>query len=287
MSDAQNMHKNLWFIRDGEPARYAQIPAQLLLDSRLAPRHLQIMMVMILHANRDTGVCKISRETIADYTGYTVTVISKATKALMEFGWLEKSRQWCNANIYRVILPKFGEGVLRDIQNRRQPEDVWAARQAEVLERQERFRIGRREQHAADLAEVGAKLVEGAVSEFCSFAGRSSSDSSLPVTQSQPEPAGEAISPSLEIATPRNCVVFEPMAKPRSQVVTALREYLITKIEDPEISERDLSFYDFRWGDDPDRFSSRCINEVVLDVCDDFDGDFSGIYEYEMPVDFA
>ena len=77
MAQTENNSKktNLWF---GEGQRYAQVPATVLMDSRLAPRHLQILLVLMLHVNRVSGICDVSRETIADYTGFNIGTISTA-----------------------------------------------------------------------------------------------------------------------------------------------------------------------------------------------------------------
>lgn len=286
MPNTLNKTRKLWFANGDAPVRYAQVPMQLLLDSRLAPRHLQIMTVLILHANRETGVCAISRETIMDFTGYNISTISKATKDLSKFGWLDKSRQWSAANIYRVILPVFDSRILREIKSRRIPDVEWHARQKEVAERQERFRIERREKHAEKMADVGSELIKGDVAEF--------EDASLRGNRNSPpqvllDDLNSEKSPALaySAAVPaRKGRPFIYSVKARARVVTALRDYLICGIKDSEVGDADLNFYDFRWGDNPDLMPNRSICDDAVDFDKDFDVAMSGNDEYEVPANF-
>lgn len=52
--------------------KFAIIPVQALLDSRLGPRHLKVLLFLAHHASRDRGECYPSQDGLAEACGWYI-----------------------------------------------------------------------------------------------------------------------------------------------------------------------------------------------------------------------
>ena len=157
--------------------QFARVPLVMMRDSRLTPRHRDVMLVVLGHANLE-GQCCLTCATIAEYTGHTEETVSRVTGQLVDFGWLKKARTGYNrANRYTVMLPGIPADKLRAITDKRLSDEEYQRRYIEkngadldafaatkAAERAEKAKVEReREQAERDapmLAERERRLAE-------------------------------------------------------------------------------------------------------------------------------
>ena len=60
-------------------------------DHRLSLRCIKVLGLIISYADSTTGLCRVSRQILADESGISKTNISSTTNNLQHFGYLEKS----------------------------------------------------------------------------------------------------------------------------------------------------------------------------------------------------
>jgi hypothetical protein len=114
--------------------RFARVPYEVLLDNRLAPRHLSVLAVIALHAD-DTGKARPTRQTISEITGMPVTEVSRTTSDLVRFGYLKRGQIGYNQpNQYEITCPAYSEGDLRRTSDKRMNGDDYAAKLKEHKE---------------------------------------------------------------------------------------------------------------------------------------------------------
>jgi hypothetical protein len=83
------------------------LPFEILSDDRLTLRHIRVLMAIFSWRKKSTSLARVSRETLAERTGYPVTRISEITAQLCDLGWIEKSgnggkSQWVEYRIKDV-----------------------------------------------------------------------------------------------------------------------------------------------------------------------------------------
>ncbi len=69
---------------------FAQVPIQVIQDSRLTLEQLRVLIALLSFGNKDGGSVWPKRALIAERTGMHPANISAATSALVKLGWLEK-----------------------------------------------------------------------------------------------------------------------------------------------------------------------------------------------------
>ncbi|MFN5744632.1 MAG: helix-turn-helix domain-containing protein [Methylococcaceae bacterium] len=69
---------------------FAQVPIQVIQDSRLTLEQLRVLIALLSFGNKDGGSVWPKRALIAERTGMHPANISAATTALVKLGWLEK-----------------------------------------------------------------------------------------------------------------------------------------------------------------------------------------------------
>lgn len=69
---------------------YARVPIEAIGDARLSPTEFKVLIALLAFANRDTGAAWAKRETLSSMCGVHPANISRATAALVEYGWITK-----------------------------------------------------------------------------------------------------------------------------------------------------------------------------------------------------
>lgn len=87
---------------------FAQLPGEVLLDSRLTPTHIRVLIALYMHLNKKKDVVWPKRETLSALTGLHTSKISRATTELEGLGWVTKvgaggRSKSCS---YRVHVPE-------------------------------------------------------------------------------------------------------------------------------------------------------------------------------------
>lgn len=87
---------------------FAQLPGEVLLDSRLTPTHIRVLIALYMHMNKKKDVVWPKRETLSRLTGLHESKISRATTELESLGWVTKvgtggRSKSCS---YRVHVPE-------------------------------------------------------------------------------------------------------------------------------------------------------------------------------------
>ena len=80
------------------------LPPEIMTDDRLTLRHIRVLMAIFSWRKANTNLARVSRQMIADRTGYPLSRISTITTELEGLGWIKKSgnggkSQWTE---YRV-----------------------------------------------------------------------------------------------------------------------------------------------------------------------------------------
>lgn len=86
-------------------------PFEVLQDDRLTLRQIRVLLAILSWRNKNTNVSAISREMIAERTGYPLTRVSTITSELESLGWLKKHgnggrSQWIRYQISDLKLSK-------------------------------------------------------------------------------------------------------------------------------------------------------------------------------------
>ena len=66
------------------------LPYEVLKDDRLTLRHVRVLMALFSWRKKNTGLARVSRQMLADRTGYLITQISTITTELEQLGWISK-----------------------------------------------------------------------------------------------------------------------------------------------------------------------------------------------------
>lgn len=69
---------------------FAQLPGEVLLDDRLTPTHVRVLIALYMHLNKKKDVVWPKRETLAKLTRLHESKISRATTELEALGWVTK-----------------------------------------------------------------------------------------------------------------------------------------------------------------------------------------------------
>ncbi|RQG99832.1 helix-turn-helix domain-containing protein [Paraburkholderia dinghuensis] len=126
--------KQLWFA--GSPHRFGLVPAEVLLDKRLKPQDTRVLVALCLHVKPYTGICRVTRETLAEWLGIHIDTLSKVTSRLVEFGWLKKAQVGQNMpNRYELMLPKLDQENERVITQRWMSNEEYANRKRQLDQR--------------------------------------------------------------------------------------------------------------------------------------------------------
>lgn len=143
--------------------KFAIIPVQALLDSRLGPRHLKVLLFLAHHASRDRGECYPSQDGLAEACGWYIKdkksgeirpddgLVSRLISnpnhdkpkkngqakkdtgpGLVELGYVENlgQRGYSKTNLYRLSIPKYRDGDLRVVTDRKLSNVEYAAKRA-------------------------------------------------------------------------------------------------------------------------------------------------------------
>jgi hypothetical protein len=92
-----------WF-KNGARGQYLCLPINAVLDRNLKFESLKVLMAIAKHADPD-GKCFPSRGLLAEQTGMHPVNVSKATRRLVELGWLTKQRRNGRSSVYYLKTP--------------------------------------------------------------------------------------------------------------------------------------------------------------------------------------
>lgn len=92
-----------WF-KFGTKGQFICLPADAILDRRLKFEALKVLMALAKHADTN-GQCYPGRKLLAEMTGIHPVNVSKATRILVELGWLTKQRRNARSSIYHLSVP--------------------------------------------------------------------------------------------------------------------------------------------------------------------------------------
>lgn len=87
---------------------FSRLPGEVLMDSRLKPQHIRVLIALYMHANKRSEVVWPKRKTLARLTGIREATISSLTSELEAFGWVTKANNsgGCNRPAsYRMHVP--------------------------------------------------------------------------------------------------------------------------------------------------------------------------------------
>lgn len=146
---------------------FAILPFEAVLDKRLGPCHLKVLLILAKFANKHTGICYPGLESIAEMCGYYTKgqpdksrvsrIISNASgkgtgPGLEQLGYLQKLGWFANraTQSYRVMSPNLTDENLNLPTNRKLTDEAWAEKRA----------ARRAERDAKDRAEGEAFLAE-------------------------------------------------------------------------------------------------------------------------------
>jgi hypothetical protein len=114
--------------------RFARVPYEVLLDTRLARRHLAVLSTILLHAD-DAGRARPTLKTLSEITGVTTTEVSRTTSDLVRFGYLKRGQLGYNQpNQYEINCPMYNDGDLRQTSDKRVSDEAYAAKLKENKE---------------------------------------------------------------------------------------------------------------------------------------------------------
>lgn len=87
---------------------FAQLPGEVLMDDRLKPTHIRVLIALYMHHNKKRDVIWPKRKTLARLTGIHEATISRLTTELEQFGWVTKMGNTGGCGrpaAYRVHVP--------------------------------------------------------------------------------------------------------------------------------------------------------------------------------------
>lgn len=87
---------------------FAQVPGEILMDDRLKPTHIRVLIALYMHKNKKREEVWPKRKTLALLTGIHEATISRLTTELEQLGWLTKQGNSGGCGrpaAYRVHVP--------------------------------------------------------------------------------------------------------------------------------------------------------------------------------------
>lgn len=69
---------------------FAQVPGEILMDDRLKPTHIRVLIALYMHKNKKREEVWPKRKTLSLLTGIHEATISRLTTELDQFGWITK-----------------------------------------------------------------------------------------------------------------------------------------------------------------------------------------------------
>ena len=87
---------------------FAQVPGEILMDNRLKPTHIRVLIALYMHKNKKREEVWPKRKTLALLTGIHEATISRLTSELEQWGWLTKQGNSGGCGrpaAYRVHVP--------------------------------------------------------------------------------------------------------------------------------------------------------------------------------------
>ena len=87
---------------------FAQVPGEMLMDARLKPTHIRVLIALYMHKNKKREEVWPKRKTLSLLTGIHEATISRLTTELEKFGWLTKQGNSGGCGrpaAYRVHVP--------------------------------------------------------------------------------------------------------------------------------------------------------------------------------------
>ena len=87
---------------------YAPLPGEVLMDDRLKPTHIRVLIALYMHSNKKREAVWPKRKTLARLTGIHEATISRLTTELEQMGWVTKvgNTGGCNRPAtYHVHVP--------------------------------------------------------------------------------------------------------------------------------------------------------------------------------------
>lgn len=69
---------------------FAQLPGEVLMDPRLKPTHIRVLIALYMHSNKKRELIWPKRKTLSKLTGIHEATISRLTTELENFGWVTK-----------------------------------------------------------------------------------------------------------------------------------------------------------------------------------------------------
>lgn len=141
------------FLNQFPSLRYARVPLEVLLDTRIARRHLVVLSAILLHADND-GFAWPTVHTLSEITGFSRTEVSRTTTDLLKLGYIGKKQTGFNMPTkYQVMCPSYEPSVLRKISNKKLSKENYEAK----LEAAKQESLAR---------EVSVRLANGEVSSM-------------------------------------------------------------------------------------------------------------------------
>ena len=87
---------------------FAQVPGEILMDDRLKPTHIRVLIALYMHKNKKREEVWPKRKTLSLLTGIHEATISRLTTELEQWGWLTKQGNSGGCGrpaAYRVHVP--------------------------------------------------------------------------------------------------------------------------------------------------------------------------------------
>jgi len=114
------------FLRNGfyNPKMFALVPMALLLNSNLSDRERRVLIAFYMFADRDTGFCDPSQETISELTGIDYSGVNKTVRLLKKRGWLTSERKpnaFSTSLNYHMRVPAYDTAFRRVARHRLRP----------------------------------------------------------------------------------------------------------------------------------------------------------------------
>lgn len=89
---------------------FAQVPGEILMDDRLKPTHIRVLIALYMHKNKKREEVWPKRKTLSLLTGIHEATISRLTTELEQWGWLTKQGNSGGCGrpaAYRVHVPDY------------------------------------------------------------------------------------------------------------------------------------------------------------------------------------
>ena len=87
---------------------YAPLPGEVLMDDRLKPTHIRVLIALYMHSNKKREAVWPKRKTLSRLTGIHEATISRLTTELEQMGWVTKEGNTGGCNrpaTYHVHVP--------------------------------------------------------------------------------------------------------------------------------------------------------------------------------------